>query len=134
MRQRWTSPNGRVHSSLLTGVRYVKIVEDFQYVTNAGANTMTYRAHTSNDLVGFQVGGDILTAVIPRLKFGAEAKAGVFSFQSDTASSTVVHAHVRLAATSGAMQRRQQDCTKSGPKAVSQNNMDEFYFYLGIKL
>lgn len=78
VRQRWTSPNGRVHSSLLSGVRYLKIDEDFIYRTEAGANNLVYATKTNNDLVGFQVGGDIMTAVIPRLKFGLEAKAGVF--------------------------------------------------------
>lgn len=78
LRQRYVSPNGRVHTSMLVGVRYLSIDEDFLYTTTAPRGTLSYLTKTSNDLVGFQVGGDIMTAVLPRLKFGAEAKAGVY--------------------------------------------------------
>lgn len=78
LRQRWISPNARVQSSLLAGVRYLCIDEDFELRAFSAASSGQYLARTSNDLVGFQLGGDILTAVIPRIKFGAEAKAGIF--------------------------------------------------------
>jgi hypothetical protein len=78
IRQRYISPNGRVQSSLLAGVRYLSIDEDFEFQSFQGRNHLRYVAQTSNDLVGFQLGGDVITDVLPRFKFGAEAKAGVY--------------------------------------------------------
>ena len=77
------------------GVRYFQLEESFRHQTfvdyeipnnpepNDVAGSMDYNVGTMNSMVGYQLGGDLWVAVIPGLKVGAEAKAGVFVNRAD---------------------------------------------------
>ena len=88
-RKRWQGPNCRVQGSWLAGVRYVYLLEDFGYNTIGGDNPATPNPNdflggsntlvtTRNSLTGFQLGGDLWSAIIPGVLIGGEAKAGVY--------------------------------------------------------
>ena len=94
-RRRWLAPNCRFQGSWLMGVRYFQLKEAFRHQTfvdyeipsnpepNDVAGSMDYHVGTLNSMVGYQLGGDLWVAVIPGLKVGAEAKAGVFVNRAD---------------------------------------------------
>jgi len=87
-RRRYTGPNCRVQASVLAGVRYFYLLEDFRYFTEGldtdpittgnQAGTMDYNIRARNSLTGFQVGADLWSTVVPGIKAGGEIKAGVF--------------------------------------------------------
>ncbi|MCO6457532.1 MAG: BBP7 family outer membrane beta-barrel protein [Pirellulaceae bacterium] len=83
-RHRWVGPNCRLQGSWLAGVRYLKLDEEFRYLTlntqdpPDGPGFMDYQVGTSNSMTGFQVGGDLWVCLIPGLRFGGEIKAGIF--------------------------------------------------------
>ena len=87
-RRRYTGPNCRVQASVLAGVRYFYLLEDFQYFTEGldtdlvtpgnQAGTMDYNIRARNSLTGFQVGADLWSTFIPGIKAGGEIKAGAF--------------------------------------------------------
>ncbi len=86
VRRRWVSPNCRFHSSLLVGARYLSLDEDFLYFVQAGdpvIGTTSYAINTTNDLVGGQIGGDLLLCVIPGLKIGGNLKAGLYGVRAE---------------------------------------------------
>jgi hypothetical protein len=89
-RRRWTGANCRVQASFLMGVRYLYLLENFQYFTQGqddidpdplvvepGGN-MDYNIRVRNSLTGFQLGADLWSTIIPGIKFGGELKAGVY--------------------------------------------------------
>ncbi len=86
LRRRWQGPNCRLQGSWLAGVRYLYLLEDFQYYTLGGYDpqiqqnrgSMTYDTTTKNSLTGFQAGGDMWTSIIPGISFGGELKAGIY--------------------------------------------------------
>ena len=86
-RRYWTSPAGHFHSTWLMGARYFQLREllRHQTVSPGGLNpgAMDYRVGADNDLVGFQLGGDLYFGILPRLMVGAEAKAGVYQNFAD---------------------------------------------------
>ncbi len=88
-RQRWVAPNCRYQGSWLAGVRYFKLDEDFNYFTQSTVNqdpgpplgvipTLNNNINVHNNMVGAQVGGDLWVCILPGLRLGGEAKAGVF--------------------------------------------------------
>jgi hypothetical protein len=89
LRRRWISPNCRVHTSLLMGARYVSLEENFRYITQNNTDSLNYLVSTSNDLIGFQLGGDLNVCVTPRFKFGGEFKAGIFG--NDARQTTTIN-------------------------------------------
>jgi hypothetical protein len=94
-RRRWVGPNCRFQGSWLMGVRWFQLEESFRHQTfvdyeiannpepNDVVGSMDYNVGTMNSMVGYQLGGDLWVAVIPGLKVGAEAKAGVFVNRAD---------------------------------------------------
>ena len=113
LRSRWITPECRFHYSLLAGVRYVRVVEDFLHRTSVlahddpftgdslaeeppdplfnnpferGPASLSYLINARNDLIGFQIGGDAFACVFPGLMLGADAKAGIYGnhTQQDT--------------------------------------------------
>lgn len=93
VRKRFTAPNCRVQASWLAGVRYVYLLEDFDYETR-GQNLnrdgeMDYSIRARNSLTGFQIGGDLWTCVVPGIKVGGELKAGVFGNYANAKSEIV---------------------------------------------
>jgi len=82
LRRRWVSANCVLHGSWLAGVRYLRLTEDFRYVTMAVRDDvegdLDYLVSTTNNLIGFQLGTDLFVCLSPRLKVGVEVEAGVY--------------------------------------------------------
>jgi hypothetical protein len=85
-RQRWMAPNCRYQGSWLVGVRHFILDEQFEFLTSARlpeqdpfnpARSRT-TVDTTNAMTGFQFGGDVWICVLPGLRIGSEAKAGVY--------------------------------------------------------
>jgi len=90
-RLRHVSRNCRWHWSWLYGVRYFRLDEDFTFISEVNQhqdltdNTVTrpdsdlnYLVNAENDLVGFQMGGDMWLCLAPGLRVGGDFKAGVY--------------------------------------------------------
>lgn len=79
-RQRWVAPSTRYQGSWLIGARYFKLDEQFSLFTQSTLNQAAadYRVTVFNSLTGMQFGGDIWFCLIPGLRVGGEAKAGVY--------------------------------------------------------
>lgn len=90
-RQRWMAPNCRYQGSWICGVRHFILDEKFRLftsssspgVTDAGGNFLRpaqarFDVDTTNNLTGFQLGGDIWICLLPGLRVGGELKAGVY--------------------------------------------------------
>ena len=103
-RQRWISPNCRWQGSYLCGLRYFRVDEDFVYITEAaehsdpfdgdalrGPGRFAYAIETTNDLVGPQVGSELTFCLLPRVRLGADAKAGIFVLRAQQKSH--LHSH-----------------------------------------
>lgn len=92
-RTRFTSRNCRFHWSWLMGARYLRIDEDFLYntlVDTAGTpDSLQYNINATNDLVGFQLGGDLYTCVWPGFMLGGECKAGVYANRAEQQTNAV---------------------------------------------
>jgi len=78
VRNRFAEPEGRYHGSFLAGFRYVRLDEQFRHFTITPTGQMDYTVRTFNDLIGFQVGGDLSLRPTPRLLIGVEGKAGIY--------------------------------------------------------
>ena len=89
VRKRFTAPNCRLQYSWLAGIRYLYLLEDFQYFTLGGdadavtaglqsRGSMTYDVGARNSLTGLQVGGDAWLNLVPGVNVGADIKAGVY--------------------------------------------------------
>lgn len=95
-RHRWVTPNCRLHGSWLMGVRYFKLDEEFRYLTQNtqdppdGPGFMNYFVGTSNSMTGFQLGGDLWLSLIPGLRFGGEAKVGLFGNHAEQRTTIAV--------------------------------------------
>lgn len=79
-RQRWVAPSARYQGSWLIGARYFKLDEQLSLFTNSTTNNASafYDTDIFNSLTGMQVGGDIWFCLLPGLRLGGEAKAGVY--------------------------------------------------------
>jgi hypothetical protein len=87
LRRRWVSPSCRLHSSMLMGIRYVRLEEDFKYRTRVRridpfsgpvVAGMDYLVKTKNDMLGYQLGGELWLCVLPAWSIGADLKAGFY--------------------------------------------------------
>ena len=76
-RRYWLGYIPRVSGTLLAGFRYTKLNEDFLFHTE-GEAAQDYTVDAINNLAGFQAGGDIWVCLTQGLRFGAEAKAGLY--------------------------------------------------------
>ncbi len=86
-RRYWVGNNPRISGTYLLGFRYLRLTEDlnFDTVTLAGDSALSWAS--SNDVLGFQLGGDGWIGVRQGLRIGCEGKAGVYNnrweFQGD---------------------------------------------------
>ncbi|MFT5525974.1 MAG: hypothetical protein ACI9HK_003944 [Pirellulaceae bacterium] len=90
-RRRWQGMNSRLQGSYLCGFRYFQVDEGLRHVTDVSRIDpldplgppieagMNYVVSTRNALAGFQIGGDGWLCVMPGLRFGAEAKVGIYN-------------------------------------------------------
>lgn len=87
-RRRWSAPNCTYQGSWLAGVRYIYLLEDFEYNSSGGDDLATPAVElggrqetdvsTRNSMTGFQIGADLWTPIVPGITVGGEVKAGVF--------------------------------------------------------
>ena len=87
-RQRWMAPNCRYQGSWVCGVRHFILDEKFRLFTSSSVNGINgdplnpaqarFDVDTTNNLTGFQLGGDMWICVLPGLRLGGEIKAGVY--------------------------------------------------------
>ena len=90
MRRTWQTRSCRVYGSCLAGIRYVRLAEEFDYASevqdhadpinggNTGDSSMLYSTDTDNDLIGFQIGGELTGCILPGLLIGTDIKAGIY--------------------------------------------------------
>jgi hypothetical protein len=91
-RRRWMAPNCRYQGSCLMGVRYFQLDEEFEYFSQSTVNgdpgppvvpaSQLSSVVVHNALTGIQVGGDLWVCILPGLRLGGEAKAGVFGMHA----------------------------------------------------
>jgi hypothetical protein len=72
---------------MLMGIRYVRLEEDFNHRTRVRrfdpfqgpvVAGMDYLVKTKNDLLGYQLGGELWLCVLPAWSMGADLKAGIY--------------------------------------------------------
>jgi hypothetical protein len=78
-RRYWVGYNPRISGTYLAGFRYIRMTEDFTFdaIAQDGNSQLTWGA--VNDLVGGQIGGDGWICLRQGLRFGGEAKAGIYN-------------------------------------------------------
>ncbi|GIW98836.1 MAG: hypothetical protein KatS3mg111_2169 [Pirellulaceae bacterium] len=86
-RRHWVGLRPWLQGSFLGGLRYIDLDERLTFsAVGSNNNTFTFNqlrffdmdTITRNQLVGFQVGGDLWVAVMPGMYVGAESKAGIY--------------------------------------------------------
>ena len=100
-RRDYPSRTSRASTSLLAGVRYVRLDESlghridvaphFDPINNVNRvdEFTQYDIATENDLVGFQFGGEFVRCLSPGIIIGGEAKTGVFGNNAEMRSNLV---------------------------------------------
>jgi hypothetical protein len=81
-RRYWIGAHPAVTGTWLMGARWVRLTEDFTYSTQVSmpaAAFMDYTVSTENDLVGFQVGGDMAVCLSQGLRVVTSGKAGIYN-------------------------------------------------------
>jgi len=90
LRRRWVTSNCAFHYSLFMGARYVQLDERFNLsaVVVDGNDVTTgstdYTVKSTNDMTGFQIGGDLLFNITKRIRLGGDIKAGIYGNQANT--------------------------------------------------
>jgi hypothetical protein len=88
-RRYWLGHIPRISGTLLAGFRYTRLDDDFQFATQGsepatafpmGPNAaLEYDEECENNLAGFQAGGDLWICLTQGLRFGTEAKVGIYN-------------------------------------------------------
>jgi hypothetical protein len=87
-RRRWAEPYGFWQGSFLGGFRYFDLDEAAVFSARGenndtgasnGLRFFDYSVRTSNNLAGFQLGGDLWYNLLPGVKLGGELKGGIFN-------------------------------------------------------
>ncbi|MCA9214498.1 MAG: hypothetical protein KDB27_15610 [Planctomycetales bacterium] len=89
VRKRFVSANCIVHSSAMVGVRYLRVAEELVFNTAAPNGFLNYEVQTDNDLVGAQIGGDMMICISPRFKIGGDIDAGIYGTNSSQRTNAV---------------------------------------------
>ncbi|MGI9457351.1 MAG: hypothetical protein ACR2NU_12375 [Aeoliella sp.] len=84
-RRYWVGYNPRVTGTFLAGFRYTRLSEELNFNTQAIGNAQ-FATQTENDLVGFQVGGDVSVCVRQGIRIGGTGKAGVYNNRTESAA------------------------------------------------
>lgn len=86
-RRRWVGAYQWFQGSWLAGIRYFDLDESLRFSARGenndtfqsnGLRFFDYTTQVRNQLVGFQVGGDLWVNIIPGIRSGVELKTGVF--------------------------------------------------------
>jgi hypothetical protein len=88
-RRYWLGYFPRVSGTLLAGFRYTRVDDDFKFETQGSEPAtnfpmgplaaLEYEEECDNNLAGFQAGGDIWIRLTQGLRFGTEAKVGLYN-------------------------------------------------------
>jgi hypothetical protein len=78
-RRYWVGNNPRISGTYLLGFRYVRLTENFDFDAQALLGNSLLHWGGSNDLLGFQIGGDGWLGLRQGLRVGCEGKAGVYN-------------------------------------------------------
>lgn len=107
-RRYWLGYIPRVSGTLLAGVRYTRVNENFVFASQGSEQfpqqqpqgidlaALEYKEDCENNLAGFQTGGDIWVSLMQGVRIGSEAKAGIYNNHSRLAN--------RIATTPAAIQ------------------------------
>ena len=97
-RRYWLGYIPRVSGTLLAGVRYTRLNEEFVFASqgseqypqqiNQGPElaALEYKVDAENNLAGFQTGGDIWIGLTQGLRLGSEGKVGIYDNHSRLAN------------------------------------------------
>jgi len=89
-RRAWMLPDQRTTGSFLCGLRYVRIDESLNHLINVlphfddinmvdrFTEFTEYNIAATNDLIGFQIGAELVTCLSPGIQVGGEVKGGIF--------------------------------------------------------
>jgi hypothetical protein len=120
-RRYWVGWIPRVSGTLLAGIRYTKLDEEFVFSTlgsesvpfgnpTAPRASMDYTIDADNDLAGVQTGADIWVGLSQGLRFGAEGKVGLYRNHSTLETQvTTFPENVPADVTSPALEERFED-------------------------
>jgi hypothetical protein len=89
-RRYWVGYNPRVSGTYLAGFRYIRMTEDLSFDATALLGDSSIDWGADNDLVGAQLGGDGWIALRQGLRFGGEAKAGIYNNRFKYRHSTAI--------------------------------------------
>jgi hypothetical protein len=78
-RRYWVGNNPRVSGTYLLGFRYLRLTEDLNFNTVALLGDSNLNWGSTNDVLGFQFGGDGWVGVRQGLRVGCEGKAGIYN-------------------------------------------------------
>ncbi len=78
-RRYWLGYTPRMSGTYLLGFRYVRMTEDLDFNANALGGNSNLHWSDSNDMCGFQAGGDAWVCFRQGLRFGVESKGGVYN-------------------------------------------------------
>ncbi len=84
-RRYWIGYHPRVTGTLLMGARYTRLTEDLNINTIA-IGSAQFATQTENNLVGFQLGGDVWIAVRQGIRIGGQGKAGIYNNRMESAA------------------------------------------------
>lgn len=82
----WWDTNHPLTGAWIMGVRYLVLDERFVHSGTTGTDSAFFQVDTANDLVGFQIGGEFLTAAHAGVIVGGDLKAGVFGNAASSAT------------------------------------------------
>ena len=90
IRSAWAAPTYRVHGSWFSGIRYISWDDQLVHRTHVQPHfdpinqvqrdeaEFRYDIETRNDLLGYQIGAELVFAITPGLLVGTEVKGGVY--------------------------------------------------------
>jgi hypothetical protein len=78
-RRYWVGYNPRISGTLLTGFRYIQLTEDLDFNALALGGTTNLQWASTNDLAGWQFGGDVWVTLRQGLRLGTEGKLGIYN-------------------------------------------------------
>ncbi|WP_197528432.1 Lpg1974 family pore-forming outer membrane protein [Aeoliella mucimassa] len=79
IRRYWVGASPRVTGTWMAGFRYTRLTEDLNYGTSGTSGNAFFATGTTNDLCGFQAGGDMWMTIRQGFRVGAQGKAGIYN-------------------------------------------------------
>ena len=83
-RRYWVGMNPRVTGTWMAGFRYTRLSEDLNYTTVGTSGNASFATKVTNDLCGFQTGGDMWVTIRQGFRLGAQGKVGLYNNRIDS--------------------------------------------------